>query len=102
MPVDVNVRALCLNYTCLNDGMTLQQFRCCSKYVQQQLVRHQGTFLLERKSMDWNVLLFQLDAFYVEVYYQRKTQEVELLKSFEDTDELEPYLKKINVLALLN
>ena len=82
--------------------MTLQQVRACSKYVQQQLIKHQGTFLLERKSMDWNILLFQLEAFYIEVYYERRSQKVELLKSFEDTDELEPYLRKIDILPLLN
>ena len=52
--------------------------------------------------MDWNILLFQLEAFYIEVYYERRSQKVELLKSFEDTDELEPYLRKIDILPLLN
>lgn len=66
------------------------------------MVKHQGVFLLERKSLDWNILLFQVDAFYVEVYYERKAQKVELLKSFEDIDQLEPYLQKIDVLALMN
>ncbi|HEU0111436.1 MAG TPA: hypothetical protein VFQ73_11190 [Flavisolibacter sp.] len=82
--------------------MTLQQFRSCSNYVQQQLLRHQAVFLSERRSMDWNILLFQLESFYVEVYYERKTQKVELIKSFDDMDQLDPYLRKIDVLALMN
>lgn len=82
--------------------MTLQQFRSCSKYVQQQMIKHQGVFLLERRSMDWNILLFQIDSFYVEVYYDRSTQKADLLKSFDDVDQLEPYLRKIDVLALMN
>lgn len=52
--------------------------------------------------MDWNILLFQLESFYVEVYYERKTQKVELIKSFDDMDQLDPYLRKIDVLALMN
>jgi hypothetical protein len=82
--------------------MTLQQFRSCSKSAQQQIVKHQGIFLLERRSLDWNILLFQVEGFYVEVYYDRKTEKVELLKNFEDTDELEPYLCKIDLVQLMN
>lgn len=52
--------------------------------------------------MDWNILLFQIDGFYVEVYYDRSTQKADLLKSFDDMDQLEPYLRKIDVLALMN
>ena len=79
--------------------MTLKQFRSCSNYVQQQMIKHQSVFLLERRSLDWNILLFQLDGFYVEVYYERKTQKVEKLKSFDDIEQLEPYLCKIDVPA---
>jgi len=82
--------------------MTLKQFRSSSKYVQQQMIKHQGAFLFERRSLDWNILLFQLESFYVEVYYERKSQQVELLKSFDDMDELDPYLRKIDVFDLIN
>lgn len=80
--------------------MTLKQFRSSSNYVQQQMVKHQAVFLLERRSLDWNILLFQLDGFYVEVYYERKAQKVEKIKSFDDVAQLEPYLCKIAVPAL--
>lgn len=80
--------------------MTLKQFRSCSAYVQQQMVKHQAVFLLERRSLDWNILLFQLEGFYVEVFYERKAQKVDKLKSFDDVEQLEPYLRKIDVPAL--
>ncbi|MGN6399674.1 MAG: hypothetical protein ACTHMD_04415 [Flavisolibacter sp.] len=80
--------------------MTLNQFRSSSNYVQQQMVKHHAVFLLERRSLDWNILLFQLDGFYVEVYYERKAQKVEKFKSFDDVEQLEPYLRKIDVPAL--
>jgi hypothetical protein len=51
--------------------------------------------------MDWNVFLFQVDGFYVEVFYERKTQKAVLFKSFDDTDQLEPYLNKIDLLSLM-
>ena len=81
--------------------MTLQQFRASSKYVQQQMIKHQGVFLLERRSLDWDIFLFQVDAFYVEVFYERKTQNAVLFKSFDDTDQLEPYLQRIDVCSII-
>jgi hypothetical protein len=43
------------------------------------------------------VLLYQLDSFYVEVFYNKTHNYISKLNGFDDTDLLEPYLKKIEI-----
>jgi hypothetical protein len=77
--------------------MTLQQFRAASREVQEKLVKLKGVFLMERKSLGVSVLLFQLDGFYVEVFYNSATSTVKFIKSFNDMDGIEAYLDKIDI-----
>ena len=77
--------------------MTLQQFRGAPCEVQEKLVKLKGVFLMERKSMGVSVLLFQLDGFYVEVFYNTATATVSFIKSFNDMDGIEAYLDKIDI-----
>lgn len=43
------------------------------------------------------IALFQVDDFYVEVFYNKKTNEVGRIKTFYSTDLLDPYLKYIDI-----
>jgi hypothetical protein len=43
------------------------------------------------------LLLYQVDAFYVEVHFDPPTQSIKKMKSFASTDELEPYLNNISL-----
>lgn len=81
--------------------MTLQQFRAASCEVQEKLVKRWGVFLMERKSLGVSVLLFQLDGFYVEVFYDATTSTVSFIKSFNDMDGIEAYLINIDISNLL-
>lgn len=51
----------------------------------------------ERVTADAQVLLFQLDHFYVEVTFNKFTDEPISARSFESTDELAPYLQNIDL-----
>ena len=77
--------------------MKLQQFRSASREVQEKLVKMKGVFLMERKSLGVAVLLFQLDGFYVEVFYNTANNTVNFVKSFDDMDGIEAYLDRINI-----
>ncbi len=77
--------------------MKLQQFRSASQEVQEKLVKMRGVFLMERKSLGVSVLLFQLDGFYVEVFYNTATSTVSFVKSFDDMDGIEAYLERIDI-----
>jgi hypothetical protein len=77
--------------------MNLQQFRSASREVQEKLVKCKGVFLMERKSLGISVLLYQIDGFYVEVFYNTATELVSFVKSFEDMDGIEAYLHNIDI-----
>lgn len=53
--------------------------------------------MAERLTADAQVLLFQLDRFYVEVAFNKYTDEPISARSFESTDELAPYLQRIDL-----
>jgi hypothetical protein len=81
--------------------MTLQQFRAASCEMQEKLVKQKGVFLMERKSLGVSVLLFQVDGFYVEVFYNASTTSVSFIKSFDDMDGIEAYLTNIDISAVM-
>lgn len=87
--------------TVSNPVMTLQQFRAASCKMQEKLVKRKGVFLMERKSLGVSVLLFQLDGFYIEVFYNTATATVSFIKSFNDMDGIEAYLVNIDISELL-
>jgi hypothetical protein len=77
--------------------MTLKRFRALSRDVQYDVVKQFATFLLARKKLGLSVLLYQLNGFYVEVLFDTRTTSVKMIRSFESTDDLEPYLSMVNI-----
>ena len=75
----------------------MQQFQAASCRVQEKLVKLNGVFLMERKSMGISVYLFQLEGFYVEVFYNTATASTSFIKSFNDMDGIEAYLIAIDI-----
>ena len=47
------------------------------------------------------ILLWQIDAFYVEIFYDQLDNTIEKLRSFRSTIPLRPYLKQIDIAAVL-
>lgn len=82
--------------------MQLQDFSVLEQIAQQEVVLDEGIYLSSRMHLDYTVLLFQLDSFYVELYYPKDKDKCVIIKGFENTDELEPYLKRINISPLLS
>ena len=77
--------------------MTFNQFQALPKDVQRNVVRHCGAFLSGRTGVGVNVKLYQVEGFYVELYFDEKMSQATRVKSFENTKYLEPYLRKIDV-----
>lgn len=77
--------------------MTLQYFRKLSESKQFRRLMTKGVCVAERLTADAQVLLFQLDRFYVEVAFNKHTDEPISARSFESTDELAPYLQRIDL-----
>jgi len=61
----------------------------------------QGVFIADRYTDTEEMLLFQLRDTYVEVAFARKADTIVWAKCFTNTDELEPYLKTINIDPIL-
>jgi hypothetical protein len=80
--------------------MVFEQFRSLPKDMQRNVVKHCGVFLFGRTGVGVNVKLYQVDSFYVEIYFNDKMSEATKIRCFEDTRHLEPYLRMIDVSEL--
>lgn len=81
--------------------MTLKYFRRLSETKQFRRLLTKGVCVGERMTADEQVLLFQLDRFYVEVAFSKNTDEAVSARSFESTDELQPYLEAIDLSGII-
>lgn len=82
--------------------MTLYQFNKMTPQSQITALKMFGAFAASRTvDKDW-FLLFQIDAFYVEVLYNRSDSSSEIVRCFKSTNKLKSYLDEINLEALLS
>ncbi len=59
-----------------------------------------GVHVASRRGFFCSIALFQLDGYYVEIFYNKKTNEVGRVKTFRGTELLEPYLRQIDISEL--
>ena len=78
------------------NSMTLHQFNQLSEGEQYNVLRR-AVLLADRDEPLYDVYLFQVDAFYVEVYCYKNTPDLDRYKAFESTDLLEPYLDRMKI-----
>lgn len=77
--------------------MTYQQFEALSARQQHRELLLNGVCIANRKTEHTEALLFQLNGFYMEVFFDLEGDEVLYSRSFDNTDDLYPYLSHINV-----
>jgi len=80
--------------------MTLYLFNAMDEMEQAEAV-WSGTHIGSRQDEIHNILLYQIDSFYVEAYYNREHNELVRFRSFASPDQLLPYLGQINIDELL-
>ena len=68
---------------------------------QADVIMEQGVLIGERKDEYYNVRLFQIGAFYAEIFYHSHFNVIIKIKSFSNTDLLEPYIGHISLDDLL-
>jgi len=68
---------------------------------QADVIWEQGVLIDERKDDFYNILLFQVEGFYAEIYYHSHFNVIIKIKTFSDTRLLEPYLQAIALDDLL-
>lgn len=76
--------------------MTLYQFNALNDTNQAEAI-WEGTFLAHREVGVFRILLYQIDSFYVEVYYQKEKNVLSHFRSFTTTRLLQPYLDQIDL-----
>ena len=73
------------------------EFRLLCNNEQTDLIHKQGVYIGKRKENEKTIVLYQLDYFYVEIYYRQYRQYIIHLHCFESTEPLDPYLQQIDV-----
>jgi hypothetical protein len=81
--------------------MTLAQFNKLKIEEQQKAVLINGVFLGERKDPPLRMMLYDMEKFYVEVFFLSRYNKVAWFNGFQSTKKLEPYLQKIDVSSIL-
>ena len=83
--------------------MTLIQFDQKNETEQRQVIKTQGVFMASRMKGETKILLYQVDSFYIELFYDRHEEiqiPIRLLRTFEGVESLDPYLNKIDIKML--
>jgi hypothetical protein len=76
--------------------MTLNEFEEMDQSEKMEAV-WEGAFITNRVDSEHEILLYQVDSFYVELYYDKKCNHISRFRSFSSTDELTPYLEQIDL-----
>jgi len=82
--------------------LTYEEYLSLCEDLQTQVLSFDGVYLeLMRSCCHLNVELYSLYNFYVEIVFDKETEEPLYLRPFEKTKFLEPYLEKIDITAWL-
>lgn len=77
--------------------MNLMEFKQLSERKQHHLISKKGVLLSERNTKSFLVFLYQIEGFYIEMFFYKENGVFATLKSFDNLDELSPYLNEINL-----
>jgi hypothetical protein len=62
-----------------------------------EVLATKGVFLAERNDGCFRISLYQVNDFYVEIYYHKTRYFYLCIRSFEDVSEIFPYLEEIDI-----
>lgn len=82
--------------------MKFSDFKWLDLPSQAYIIYRRGVYLSERSEDDLFVALYQVNDFYVEIYYRLNNSEIVKFISFHGDVLLEPYLNKIQLKELFN
>jgi len=94
--VEFIVTNLRLNLKPIWFTMTLYQFLQLDEAEQAEAI-WDGVFIGDREDEEHKILLYQIDGFYVEVFYNKEYNVIRRYRPFSSTNQLEPYLSNIDI-----
>lgn len=77
--------------------MNLYSFKLLDENQQAEALWDKGVHLGERFDGEHNTLIYQIEGFYVEVFYHPIHNSIKRLRSFRSTGQLRPYLEQIYI-----
>lgn len=77
--------------------MTFLKFCSATQYVQKTVLVFHGVLLMERRVEDLTAFLYQVDGFYVEVFFRDNSSGIVRLKSYADVKDIDAYLRTIDI-----
>lgn len=80
--------------------MTLAQFKGLDDTSQARTLWSHGVHIATKDDEVYQYMLYQVDAFYVEVWYHVEFEVVHRLRPFDSMMELDPYLDQIDISVL--
>jgi hypothetical protein len=81
--------------------LELNNFNKLSLEEKKQLVWEHGIYIDSKVSKYSAVTLFLVGDYYVEMFLNRISEDIEEIRAFDEVDNLEIYLKEINIDGLL-
>ena len=81
--------------------MTLHEFKLLNDLEKIELLYRNGVYVGKRRKENKTVLLYQLNSFYVELFYQKHRCVVSHLYCFSSMLRIDPYLDQVNVEAIV-
>ena len=82
--------------------MKLYDFKFLDDKSQAEVLFNYGVLIAERLYKDLIIQLYQINSFYVEVYYNAVFKMVQGINSFDNLTRLEPYLSSIDISFMNN
>ena len=80
--------------------MTLCEYYNLKQQEQFEALYNYGIHISDRADSEYCIILFQLDNFYVELYFHIEDNALEKLVSFSNMDYIKPYLEQIDLSEL--
>jgi hypothetical protein len=77
--------------------MTRQKFVSLPSNAKKNVLLRFGNFIAERTNSLFRIMLYDLDGFYVEVYFFKWSRKPMGYSTFRSTSRLNPYLRQIDL-----
>ena len=76
--------------------MSLLEFQKNLKDDQPHLIWQNGVFLLMRRCKKHSIMLYDMGAFFAEIWYHLEADKIVIIRSFKNNEFLNPYLDLVN------
>ncbi|HEY4964955.1 MAG TPA: hypothetical protein VII28_01070 [Puia sp.] len=82
--------------------MDIREFNFMDGLAKTEALAVAGVFLAERNDGCFRISLYQIDDFYVEIYYHQTRYFYICIRSFSEVSDLFPYLQEIDISEIYN